>query len=61
MFRSAFIEEMIEPDLREQGWQHVGGWCGYDFRHKAGPRLEVKQSAAQQLWSATWNFGPYWG
>jgi hypothetical protein len=52
-YRSAFIEAMIEPHLEPFGWRYVGdGWSGWDFEHYGGHRLEVKQSAAQQTWSA---------
>jgi hypothetical protein len=53
MYRSAFIEAMIEPYLEPRGWRYTGAaWCGWDFEHREGHRLEVKQSAAQQLWSS---------
>ena len=52
-YRSAFVEAMIEPFLAPCGWRYVGdGWSGWDFEHRDGSRLEVKQSAAQQTWSA---------
>jgi hypothetical protein len=53
-YRSAFIEAMIEDYLRPYGWRYVGdSWGGWDFeRGKPGEhRLEVKQSAACQIWS----------
>jgi hypothetical protein len=53
-YRSAFIEAMIEHYLRPYGWRYVGdSWGGWDFeRGKPGEhRLEVKQSAACQIWS----------
>jgi hypothetical protein len=53
-FRSAYIEAMIEPYLKPDGWRYVGdGWSGWDFERGEHPkdRLEVKQSAAQQTWS----------
>jgi hypothetical protein len=50
-FRSAFVEAMIEPHLARGGWRYVGGnWSGWDFQHKLGTRLELKQSAAWQTW-----------
>jgi len=55
-YRSAFIEAMIEPYLTPNGWRYVGdGWSGWDFERSDGSRLEVKQSAANQTWSAPRN------
>jgi hypothetical protein len=52
-YRSAFVEEMIEPFLAPGGWRYTGhGWTGWDFEHLDGARLEVKQSAAHQTWSS---------
>jgi len=51
-YRSAFIEAMVEPYLEPRGWRYAGdGWSGWDFEHREGSRLEIKQSAAQQTWS----------
>jgi len=51
-YRSAFVEEMINPSLEAFGWKYAGGsWCGWDFERDDGARLEVKQSAAIQTWS----------
>jgi hypothetical protein len=51
-YRSAFIEAMVEPYLEARGWRYAGdGWSGWDFEHREGSRLEIKQSAAQQTWS----------
>lgn len=53
-YRSAFVEMMIEPFLRDADWKYTGdGWSGWDFEHRDGARLEVKQSAALQTWSRT--------
>ena len=50
-FRSAFVEAMIEPYLARGSWRYCGGnWSGWDFEHKRGTRLELKQSAAWQTW-----------
>ena len=47
---------MIEPCLAPHGWRYVGdGWSGWDFEHQDGGRLELKQSTAQQTWSAPRN------
>jgi hypothetical protein len=53
-FRSAYIEAMIEPYLKADGWRYVGDdWRGWDFEcgERLEDRLEVKQSAAHQTWS----------
>jgi hypothetical protein len=51
-FRSALVEEMIEPFLSLGGWQYVGhDWGGWDFVRLDGLKLEVKQSAARQSWA----------
>lgn len=50
-YRSAFVEEMLEPHLRRRSWRYTGDdWGGWDFEHEGGCRLEVKQSAARQTW-----------
>jgi len=55
-YRSAFIEAMIEPYLAPFGWSYTGdNWSGWDFERSDGSRLEVKQSAAKQTWSAPRN------
>jgi hypothetical protein len=55
-YRSAFVEAMIEPYLAPHGWSYKGdGWSGWDFERNDGTRLEVKQSAAMQTWSAPRN------
>jgi len=47
-YRSAFIEAMVEPHFARRGWRQVGdNWAGWDFEHKFGARLELKQSAAR--------------
>ena len=49
-YRSAFIEAMVEPYLEARGWRYAGdGWSGWDFEHREGSRLEIKQSAAANL------------
>src|SRR5262245_47080210 len=50
-FRSTFVEAMIEPYLAPDGWKYVGdAWGGWDFE-RGEHRLEIKQSAAHQVWS----------
>ncbi|MEM7399119.1 MAG: hypothetical protein AAF354_09275 [Pseudomonadota bacterium] len=52
-YRSDFIEEMIRPVLSKTGWTFAGAdWGGWDFEREADEkRLELKQSAAEQVWS----------
>jgi hypothetical protein len=51
-YRSAFVEEMVEPYLRSYGWRYTGdSWGGWDFERDDSSRLEIKQSAAHQTWS----------
>jgi hypothetical protein len=48
LYVEAMIEQVLEPD-----WVYVGAdWGGWDFEGPSGIRLEVKQSAALQSWSA---------
>src|ERR1039458_3817705 len=50
--RPLYVEAMVEGALGP-AWRYVGGnWAGYDFESDQGVRLEVKQSAAIQPWSA---------
>ncbi len=50
-FRSAFVEEMVEPFLYVGWWRYVGErWNGWDFERPDHKKLEVKQSAAHQTW-----------
>jgi|CXWL01.1.fsa_nt_gi hypothetical protein len=52
-FRGAFVEELIAPALSTRGWRHCGDdWSSWDFQHETGTRLELKQSALVQSWSA---------
>jgi len=42
------IEQVLEPD-----WVYMAAdWGGWDFESPSGIRLEVKQLAALQSWSA---------
>jgi hypothetical protein len=43
----AMIDGVLQPDWR---WS-AADWAGWDFEHRDGTRLEVKQSAAKQSWS----------
>lgn len=47
----ALVAEIIIDYALRPDWRHCsGGWNGWDFEHKDGTRLEVKQSALQQTW-----------
>lgn len=49
--RGLLIESIIALEL-EPEWDWKGGnYSSWDFEHKSGARLEVKQSAAQQSWN----------
>ena len=50
--RGLYVEFMV-AELLGDGWRHNGSdWAAYDFEHSSGVRVEVKQSAALQTWSA---------
>lgn len=50
--RSVVVEVMISQALG-QDWRWCSAdWFGWDFEHKDGTRLEVKQSAARQTWQS---------
>jgi hypothetical protein len=50
--RGIYVELMVAALLGE-GWRHNGSdWGAYDLEHIDGTKLEVKQSAARQTWSA---------
>jgi hypothetical protein len=51
-FRGLVAETIVESAL-EPTWRCCSGdWLGWDFEHLDGTRLEVKQSAARQTWTA---------
>ena len=50
--RGVYVELMVAALLGD-GWRHNGSdWGAYDLEHVNGMKLEVKQSAARQTWSA---------
>jgi hypothetical protein len=52
--RGLIAEIMVAKALEtvEPGWRHTAGdWGGWDFEHRDGTRLEVKQSTARQSWA----------
>jgi hypothetical protein len=49
----AIVVEAIVASVVDDRWQWCSAdWAPYDFVHSDGTRLEVKQSAALQSWSA---------
>ncbi len=51
VFRSIIVEAIIDLALDSEWEWCSGDWSAFDFQHKDGTRLEVKQSAARQSWS----------
>jgi hypothetical protein len=51
-FRGILAETIIESALGPAWRCCSGDWLGWDFEHSDGTRLEVKQSAARQTWTA---------
>lgn len=46
------IAEEIVAGVLGPDWEYRGGeWGGWDFEHRDGTRLQLKQSAARQLWT----------
>lgn len=53
-FRSAYVKEMVSPNLQKHGWRYTGaGRVSWDFEHSDGCRLRVQQAAARQTRSET--------
>lgn len=48
--RSDYVEAIVAVALADYGWTRKDPWHGWDFEHKSGVPLEVKQSAAAQPW-----------
>jgi hypothetical protein len=47
------VAEVIVGYALEPDWEWCSGdWLGWDFEHADGTRLEIKQSAARQTWTA---------
>ena len=56
--RSEVVEEIISIALPD-GWNHCAkDWASWDFEHKDGFCLEIKQSAAKQTWQTTSKTSP---
>ncbi len=51
VWRGDYVENMIYFALENQ-WELESEWNGWDLQNEAGVRLEVKQSAARQTWTA---------
>ncbi len=50
--RGLYVEFMV-AELLGEGWRHNGSdWAAFDLEHSGGTRVEVKQSASLQTWSA---------
>lgn len=50
VLRSIISEAIVDAALDENWTWCSADWAGFDFQHKDGTRLEVKQSAALQSW-----------
>lgn len=48
--RSEYVEAIVAVALAEHGWSRTAPWDSWDFVHETGFRMEVKHSAAAQLW-----------
>jgi hypothetical protein len=48
--RAVVVEAIVSSVLPSEWTWCAAGWWGWDFVHKDGTRLEVKQSAARQSW-----------
>ena len=45
-----YVEAIVAVALTDYGWIRKDPWDGWDCEHESGVRLEVKQSAAAQVW-----------
>jgi hypothetical protein len=52
IYRGLIAEIIVGAALGPEWNMCSGDWRGWDFEHVAGSRLEVKQSAARQTWTA---------
>jgi hypothetical protein len=57
-FRGIVAETIVESALGPTWRCCSGDWLGWDFEHLDGTRLEVKQSAARQTWTAPKHASP---
>jgi hypothetical protein len=47
------IAEEIVAGILALDWEYCGGaWAGWDFKHRDGTRMQLKQAAALQTWAA---------
>jgi hypothetical protein len=51
-YRGLIVEIIIGEALGSEWRLCSADWSGWDFEHRSGCRLEVKQSAARQTWEA---------
>ena len=51
-FRSIVAETTVESALGPDWRSRSGDWLGWDFEHRDQTRLQVKQSAVRQTWTA---------
>jgi hypothetical protein len=51
--RAIVVEMMVHYALKPDSRQCSEDWKGWDFEHKDGTYLEVRQSALDQTWAAT--------
>lgn len=59
VYRSVLVEAMVAAALKDWRWCS-GDYAPYDFSHPTGLRLEVKQTALKQSWTATAKPQPRW-
>lgn len=53
--RGMYVEFLV-VELLGVDWDPVGSaWAGWDIQHKDGTKVEVKQSAARQIWQPSSN------
>jgi hypothetical protein len=52
VYRSLVVEAIVDAALRPDWSWCSADYAGWDFEHEDGARLEVKQSAARQSWTA---------
>jgi hypothetical protein len=57
--RGDIAEEIVAGILAPLGWEYCGGaWAGWDFEHRDGTRMQLKQAAALQTWEASKEIRP---
>jgi hypothetical protein len=50
--RGLVVEVIVDSVLSSEWIWCAGDWAGWDFEHADGTRVQVKQSAAKQSWTA---------